>query len=72
MLRHCNDLGADLGQPNNNLSLVVDGQSLKYALTHELRRDFLELCLSCRSVICCRVSPMQKAEVIYFVFYCFF
>ncbi|XP_075212548.1 ATPase phospholipid transporting 8A1 isoform X3 [Lycorma delicatula] len=64
MLRHCNDLGDALGQPKNNIALVIDGQSLKFALTHELRRDFRTLCISCRSVICCRVSPMQKAEVV--------
>ncbi|XP_039280829.1 phospholipid-transporting ATPase IA isoform X2 [Nilaparvata lugens] len=62
--RHCNDLGDALGRNNNSLGLVVDGHSLKFALSHELRRDFLQLCLSCRSVICCRVSPIQKAEVV--------
>ncbi|RZF42200.1 hypothetical protein LSTR_LSTR004349 [Laodelphax striatellus] len=60
--RHCSDLGDALGRNNNSLGLVVDGTSLKFALSHELRRDFLQLCLSCRSVICCRVSPIQKAE----------
>lgn len=44
-------------------ALVVDGKTLKYALSCDLRREFLELCLACRVVICCRVSPMQKAEV---------
>ncbi|XP_046673162.1 probable phospholipid-transporting ATPase IA isoform X3 [Homalodisca vitripennis] len=62
--RHCADLGEALGKSNNNICLVVDGQSLKFALTHELRREFLQLCISCKSVICCRVSPMQKAEVV--------
>lgn len=37
---------------------------MKYALSCDLRRDFLELCTACRVVICCRVSPMQKAEVL--------
>ncbi|XP_054269311.1 probable phospholipid-transporting ATPase IA isoform X3 [Macrosteles quadrilineatus] len=62
--RHCSELGEALGKTNNNLCLVVDGASLKFALTHELRREFLQLCISCKSVICCRVSPMQKAEVV--------
>lgn len=61
--RHCAELGEALGKCTNNLCLVIDGQSLKFALTHELRREFLQLCISCKSVICCRVSPMQKAEV---------
>ena len=29
-----------------------------------VKRKFVELALECRVVICCRVSPMQKAEVV--------
>ena len=43
---------------------MIDGKTLKYALSCDLRTDFLGLCVSCKSVICCRVSPMQKAEVV--------
>lgn len=46
------------------MALIVDGKTLKYALSHELQKDFIELCVSCKVVICCRVSPMQKAEVV--------
>ncbi|XP_043233403.1 probable phospholipid-transporting ATPase IA isoform X3 [Amphibalanus amphitrite] len=45
------------------VALIIDGRTLQYALTHELRSEFMELCLGCRSVVCCRVSPGQKAEV---------
>lgn len=58
-----NELGPEVGKSCNSYTLIIDGQSLKHALTHDLKMDFLELCLSCKSVICCRVSPMQKAEV---------
>ncbi|KAH8401387.1 hypothetical protein KR009_005099 [Drosophila setifemur] len=47
-----------------NVALVIDGTTLKYALSCDLRNDFQDLCLICRVVICCRVSPMQKAEVV--------
>ena len=47
-----------------NKSLVVDGPSLTFALDEGLKADFLDLLKRCRSVICCRVSPMQKAEVV--------
>lgn len=51
----------------NEAALIIDGKTLIYALTPDLRKDFLDLCISCKSVICCRVSPSQKAEVsIYF------
>ena len=47
-----------------NKSLVVDGPSLTFALDEGLKNEFLDLLKRCRSVICCRVSPMQKAEVV--------
>ena len=48
----------------NDVSIVVDGKTLIFALDHSLRKDFIELLSSCCSVICCRVSPLQKAEVV--------
>ena len=48
-------------------SVVIDGKSLIFALNKrekELRRDFFKLLSMCSSVICCRVSPIQKAEVV--------
>src|SRR6218665_1910485 len=39
-------------------------QSLKFALSYECRRDFLDIAVSCKAVICCRVSPLQKAELV--------
>ncbi|KAK9509761.1 hypothetical protein O3M35_007001 [Rhynocoris fuscipes] len=50
--------------PGGQYALVIDGTALQFALYHELRADFLQLCIACKSVICCRVSPMQKAEVV--------
>ncbi|KAK0176171.1 hypothetical protein PV328_000332 [Microctonus aethiopoides] len=63
IVQHCMDFGQDL-RCQNEVGLVIDGNSLKYALSCDLRRDFLDLCTSCKVVICCRVSPMQKAEVV--------
>uniref|UniRef100_A0A336MCV4 Phospholipid-transporting ATPase n=1 Tax=Culicoides sonorensis TaxID=179676 RepID=A0A336MCV4_CULSO len=49
---------------DQDYALIVDGKTLKYALSCDLRREFLEICITCKVVICCRVSPMQKAEVV--------
>ena len=49
---------------SNNITLVTDGKSLEFTLLPELREDFISLCTSCRAVVCCRVSPIQKAEVV--------
>ncbi|OON18542.1 phospholipid-translocating P-type ATPase, flippase, partial [Opisthorchis viverrini] len=48
----------------NDVALIVDGHTLEFALSCECRKDFVEVALSCRSVICCRVSPWQKAELV--------
>lgn len=41
--------------------MVIDGDALSLVLLDPL---FLKLAEMCRSVICCRVSPSQKAEVV--------
>ncbi|KAF6157302.1 hypothetical protein GIB67_004240 [Kingdonia uniflora] len=45
------------------LALVIDGKCLMYALDPALRGNLLNLSLRCSSVVCCRVSPLQKAQV---------
>ena len=49
---------------SDDVSLIIDGKTLIHALDDSLRRDFIELCTRCTSVICCRVSPIQKAEMV--------
>lgn len=39
-------------------------QTLKFALLYDCRRDLLDLLLSCKAVICCRMSPLQKADLV--------
>lgn len=45
-------------------ALVIDGKSLGYALEKDLEKDFLDLAVMCKAVVCCRVSPLQKALVV--------
>lgn len=50
------------------LSLVVTGSALGKALGRlEMRRMLLEVAQRCMAVICCRVSPKQKADVVVLV-----
>ncbi|CAG8786310.1 6372_t:CDS:10, partial [Gigaspora margarita] len=46
------------------LALVIDGRTLGFALEKEIEGTFLELATMCKAVICCRVSPLQKALVV--------
>ena len=54
----------DHGAPAPTHALIIDGDSLKAVLHDELRQKFLLLCKQCKSVLCCRVSPSQKAAVV--------
>ncbi|KAG2236582.1 hypothetical protein INT48_000136 [Thamnidium elegans] len=45
-------------------ALVIDGTTLKFALEPKSKNIMLGLGMRCASVICCRVSPKQKAEVV--------
>ncbi|KAL9086795.1 MAG: hypothetical protein Q9165_006942 [Trypethelium subeluteriae] len=53
--------------PEPTHAIVIDGDSLKLVLDDRLRRKFLLLCKQCRAVLCCRVSPSQKAAVVQLV-----
>lgn len=50
--------------PAPRLALVIDGLALKTALEGENQAPLLELITHCAAVICCRVSPLQKAQVV--------
>ncbi|CAH0724954.1 unnamed protein product, partial [Brenthis ino] len=48
----------------NGFAIVVNGHSLVHCLHPQLEEKFLDVVLQCRSVICCRVTPLQKAMVV--------
>ncbi|KAE9383101.1 HAD-like protein [Gymnopus androsaceus JB14] len=44
-----------------SFAVVIDGDTLRHALTPELKPPFLNLGTQCETIVCCRVSPAQKA-----------
>ncbi|KAI0051555.1 phospholipid-translocating P-type ATPase [Auriscalpium vulgare] len=44
-----------------SFAIVIDGDTLTHALDPELKELFLNLGTQCETVVCCRVSPAQKA-----------
>ncbi|XP_037988753.1 probable phospholipid-transporting ATPase VA [Motacilla alba alba] len=48
----------------SSLGLVIDGRTLAYALEPMLEDKFLALAKRCRSVLCCRSTPLQKSMVV--------
>ncbi|XP_055538979.1 phospholipid-transporting ATPase ID isoform X4 [Wyeomyia smithii] len=70
---NCSNYSDTVGKPDTSLTeleegsgvaLVINGHSLEHCLTSELESKFLEIASHCRAVICCRVTPLQKAMVV--------
>ncbi|XP_078509544.1 phospholipid-transporting ATPase VB isoform X2 [Lissotriton helveticus] len=47
-----------------NLGLVIDGRTLSVVFQGGLEKKFLALASCCRSVLCCRATPLQKSMVV--------
>merc|ERR1719348_1444823 len=52
------------GEGGAGFALVINGHSLVHALTPDMELAFLGVAEHCTSVICCRVTPLQKALVV--------
>ncbi|XP_055080751.1 phospholipid-transporting ATPase VB [Periophthalmus magnuspinnatus] len=50
-----------------DISLVIDGRTLTMVTSPDLRERFVDLAKRCRSVLCCRVTPLQKSHVVKFI-----
>lgn len=44
--------------------MIIEGKALTYALEKDLEKTFYDLATRCKAVVCCRVSPLQKALVV--------
>eukprot|EP00794_Sanderia_malayensis_P010085 gene10085-11115_t len=59
-----NEMNVDTDQEKSGFGLVITGSSLAFALEEDMEEKFLKLAKSCKAVICCRVTPLQKALVV--------
>ncbi|KAG2019851.1 phospholipid-translocating ATPase [Coprinopsis cinerea AmutBmut pab1-1] len=58
-------VGAGNGERPGGFVLVIDGGALSVALSDaEHKNILLQLAMLCEGVICCRVSPLQKALIV--------
>jgi magnesium-transporting ATPase (P-type) len=48
---------------HTNVGIVIEGGALNMALAPGAQDALMALCRDCKSVVCCRVTPMQKAQV---------
>lgn len=54
----------DNNEDNTGFAIVINGHALVHCLTPELEEKFLDIASNCKAVICCRVTPLQKALVV--------
>ncbi|XP_060055211.1 phospholipid-transporting ATPase FetA-like isoform X2 [Erinaceus europaeus] len=50
--------------PNGNFGMVINGYSLAYALEGNLEVELIQTACLCKGVIFCRMTPLQKAQVV--------
>ena len=49
---------------DKSFAYVIDGGCLSLLFKYKLEKTFREVCMKCDAVLCCRMSPSQKAEVV--------
>ncbi|XP_037532568.1 phospholipid-transporting ATPase ID [Nematolebias whitei] len=49
---------------SGEFGLVISGHSLAHALEADMEAEFVSTACACKAVICCRVTPLQKAQVV--------
>ena len=48
----------------DSFAFIIDGKTLSYVFKYKLENEFRNVCMECEAVLCCRMSPAQKADVI--------
>lgn len=61
-------VGEHNGERTGGFALVIEGQALGHVLNEPYSRELLlRIARNCRAVVCCRVSPLQKALIVHLV-----
>ncbi|CAH2236701.1 jg20919 [Pararge aegeria aegeria] len=47
-----------------DLTLIVDGMSMSHVLDTLAADVFVDISMKCHAVLCCRLSPLQKAKIV--------
>ncbi|KAM4735241.1 phospholipid-transporting ATPase ID [Anableps anableps] len=65
---HCSSFPSSASSDMDNISgefaLIISGHSLAHALEADMEAEFVSTACACKAVICCRVTPLQKAQVV--------
>lgn len=64
---HIGECSRIINEPSyRDLTLVVDGTSMTQVLDTAYAPAFVNIAIKCHAVLCCRLSPIQKAKVCWF------
>ena len=61
------ELNDELQYAVMNLGILIEGDSISHCLNNDMKDLFWSIIRNSRSVVCCRCSPTQKAEMVNFV-----
>ncbi|KAJ3123369.1 hypothetical protein HK100_011630 [Physocladia obscura] len=61
------DIISNAGIKGFRYCLVIDGDSLSHVFSGKFEQKLVDVGVFCHSVICCRVSPLQKSQVVLMV-----
>ncbi len=50
--------------PKTRFALIMSGDALIHAIKEPISKQVLKVAHECEAVLCCRVSPKQKSEVV--------
>lgn len=50
--------------PKTRFALIISGDALIHAIKEPISKEVLKVAHVCEAVLCCRVSPKQKSEVV--------
>ncbi|RCI03572.1 hypothetical protein CU098_002818, partial [Rhizopus stolonifer] len=65
LIKNFEQISQDLEKSEQESALVIEGSALVHVFESvEIQEKLLDIALRCKSVICCRVSPLQKAQVV--------
>ncbi|KAM4707838.1 phospholipid-transporting ATPase ID-like [Discoglossus pictus] len=65
--KKCKLIPDDEMEGEDTYGIIINGHSLAYALEEHLEIELLRTACMCQAVICCRVTPLQKAQVVQLV-----
>ncbi|XP_063822366.1 phospholipid-transporting ATPase IF-like [Ostrinia nubilalis] len=62
---HVTECRRIISEPSyRELTLIVDGTSMSQILDTDYAKHFVEISMQCHAVLCCRLSPIQKAKIV--------